>query len=233
MKFIIIGLGNFGSALAEKLTHMGHEVIGVDNQIQKIQDIKDKITQAICLDSTHEDSVKSLPLKNTDVVVVSIGEDEGANILTTALMKKMNVPRLISRSVSPLHENVLQAMEVTEIVRPEAESAERWAKKLSSPGILDSYELTSKYSIVKARVTREFSGKTVQEVGFLRNFNVIVLTVIKDSKRKNIFGFLKNVAELEIDKIANADTVLNEGDIMVLYGHGSDIQKILGLQISQ
>lgn len=230
MKFIIIGLGNFGSALAEKLTHMGHEVIGVDKKLQRIEDIKDKIAQAICLDSTHEDSVKSLPLKNTDVVVVGIGEDEGANILTTALMKKMNVTRLISRSVSSLHENVLEAMEVTEIVRPEAETAERWAKKLSSPGILDSYELTSKYSIVKAKVTSEFSGKTVQEVGFLKNFNVIVLTVIKDRKRKNLFGIIKNVSELEINGIAKADTVLNEGDIMVLYGHGSDIQKILGLQ---
>lgn len=230
MKFIIIGLGNFGSALAEKLTHMGHEVIGVDKKLQRIEDIKDKIAQAICLDSTHEDSVKSLPLKNTDVVVVGIGEDEGANILTTALMKKMNVTRLISRSVSSLHENVLEAMEVTEIVRPEAETAERWAKKLSSPGILDSYELTSKYSIVKAKVTSEFSGKTVQEIGFLKNFNVIVLTVIKDRKRKNLFGIIKNVSELEIEGIANADTVLNEGDIMVLYGHGSDIQKILGLQ---
>jgi trk system potassium uptake protein len=230
MKFIIIGLGNFGSALAEKLTHMGHEVIGVDKKLQRIEDIKDKIAQAICLDSTHEDSVKSLPLKNTDVVVVGIGEDEGANILTTALMKKMNVARLISRSVSSLHENVLEAMEVTEIVRPEAETAERWAKKLSSPGILDSYELTSKYSIVKAKVTSEFSGKTVQEIGFLKNFNVIVLTVIKDRKRKNLFGIIKNVSELEINGIANADTVLNEGDIMVLYGHGSDIQKLLGLQ---
>jgi trk system potassium uptake protein len=230
MKFVIIGLGNFGSALAEMLTNMGHEVIGVDNKLQRIEDIKDKIAQAICLDSTHEDSVKSLPLKNTDVVVVSIGEDEGANILTTALMKKMNVARLISRSVSSLHENVLEAMEVTEIVRPEAETAERWAKKLSSPGILDSYELTSKYSIVKAKVTREFSGRSVQEVGFLKNYNVIVLTVIKDKKRKNLFGIIKNVSELEIDGIANADTVLNEGDIMVLYGHGSDIQKILGLQ---
>lgn len=231
MKFIIIGLGNFGSALAEKLTYKGHEVIGVDNQLQRVEAIKDKIAQAICLDSTHEESVKSLPLKNTDVVVVSIGEDEGANILTTALMKKMNVARLISRSVSSLHEHILEAMDVNEIVRPEEETAERWAKKLSSPGILDSYELTSKYTIVKAKVTREFSGKTVQEVGFLKNFNVIVLTVIKDRKRKNLFGIFNNVSELEIDRIANADTMLNEGDIMVLYGHGSDIQKILGFQI--
>ncbi|MBN1985147.1 MAG: TrkA family potassium uptake protein, partial [Prolixibacteraceae bacterium] len=141
MKFIIIGLGNFGSSLAEKLTQMGHEVIGVDKKIEKIEEFKDKITQAICLDCKHQDAVKNLPLKNTDVVVVGIGEDEGANILTTALMKKMNVPRLISRSVSPIHETVLEAMEVTEIVRPEEETAERWAKKLSATSIINSLEL--------------------------------------------------------------------------------------------
>lgn len=98
MKFTIIGLGNFGLALAEKLTHLGHEVIGVDKNIQKIEDNKDKITHAICLDCSYQAAVNSLPLKNTDVVIVAIGEDVGANLLTTALMKKMDIPRLISRS---------------------------------------------------------------------------------------------------------------------------------------
>jgi trk system potassium uptake protein TrkA len=230
MKFIIIGLGNFGSALAEKLTQMGHEVIGVDHQLQRTEAVKDKIAQSICLDSKLEDSVKNLPLKNTDVVVVCIGEDEGANILTTALLKKLNVPRLISRSVSPLHEKILEAMEVTEIVRPEEETAERWAKKLTSPGIVDSYELTSKYSIVKAKVPREFSEKSIQEVGFLKNFNVIVLTVMKNIQRKNLLGIFRNTADLEIKGIATADTILYEDDIMVLYGHKKDIQKLLKSQ---
>lgn len=159
MKFIIIGLGNFGSSLAEKLTRMGHEVIGVDNKIEKIESIKDKVTHAICMDCRNQECIKNLPLKNTDVVIVSIGEDEGANLLTTALLKKMNVPRLISRSVSPIHETILEAMEVTEIVRPEEETAERWAKKLTTTGMIDSFELTENYSIVEVKVPRKFAGK--------------------------------------------------------------------------
>jgi trk system potassium uptake protein TrkA len=227
MKFIIIGLGNFGSSLAEKLTRMGHEVIGVDNKIEKVESIKDKVTHAICLDCRNQESVKNLPLKNTDVVVVSIGEDEGANLLTTALMKKMNVPRLISRSVSQIHETILEAMEVTEIVRPEEETAERWAKKLTTAGIIDTFELTENYSIVEVKVTKKFAGRTVAEVGFNRDYNVIVLTILKNVKERNILGLFRKVSKLSIEGVANAQTLLNEGDIMVLYGHNDNISELL------
>lgn len=227
MKFIIIGLGNFGSSLAEKLTQLGHEVIGVDKKIEKIEAIKEKVSQAICLDCVYQDAVLSLPLKNTDVVVVSIGEDEGASLLTTALMKKMKVPRLISRSVSSLHETILEAMEVSEIVRPEEESAERWAKKLSATNFIDSFELTENYSIVQVRIPPKFDGLTVEEVGFNSIYNVVVLTVIKNRKDKSLLGVFKKSAALAIEGVAVASTLLNEGDIMVLYGHNNNIRKLL------
>ncbi|HNW77189.1 MAG TPA: TrkA family potassium uptake protein [Bacteroidales bacterium] len=227
MKFIIIGLGNFGSSLATKLTQMGHEVIAVDKQMEKIEAIKDKVTHAICLDCQRPSAVQSLPLKNTDVVLVCIGENEGANLLTTAMMKKMNVPRLISRAVSPLHETILEAMEVTEIVRPEEETAERWARKLTTAGVVDSFELTDQYSIMEVKTPARFSGKTIRDIGFNRNFNVIVLTIMKDVKEKNILGIFRKVTKHQIQGVATADTVLHEGDIMVLYGHNDDIRKLL------
>ncbi len=227
MKFIIIGLGNFGFSLAVKLTQMGHEVIGVDEQIKKIEEIKEQITQAICLDCRHPDSVKNLPLKNTDVVVVSIGENEGSNILTTALMKKMKVPRLISRAVSPLHETILEAMGVTEIVRPEEETAERWAKKLSNNSVIDSFELTDKYSIVVAEIPPKYDGKTIRDVGFSPNHHVIVLTIMKNTTERNLLGVFKKVSKLDIQGVASADTLLKKGDLMVLYGHKNNIQRIL------
>lgn len=227
MKFIIIGLGNFGTSLAEMLTQQGHEVIGVDNDIETIEGIKDKITQAICMDCRQQSSVKNLPLKDADIVIVTIGEDEGANLLTTALMKKMNVARLISRSVSPIHETILEAMGITEIVRPEEEAAGRWARKLTTAGIVDSYELTEQYGIIKAKVPARFAGKTIFEIGFNKIYNVIVLAIMKDTREKNILGILRKESKLKIEGIATADTVLNEGDIMVLYGHNDDIKKLL------
>ena len=227
MKFIIIGLGNFGFALAEKLSQQGHEVIGVDKTIDKIEEIKDKITHAICLDCSHQAAVNSLPLKNTDVVIVAIGEDVAGNLLTTALIKKTGVPRLISRSISNIHETILGSMEITEIVRPEVETAERWAKKLTSSGLVDSFELTDKYSVVEVVIHEKFAGKTIEEIGFNKDYNVIVLTVMKSIKEENKIGIVKKSPKFQIEGIAKAETILNEGDIMVLYGTNKDIRSIL------
>jgi trk system potassium uptake protein TrkA len=227
MKFIIIGLGTFGSSLAVKLSQLGHEVIGVDKQFEKIEDIKDKITHAICLDCKHQDAINNLPLKNTDVVIVCIGEDEGANLLTTALLKKLNVPRLISRSVSPIHATILEAMDVSEIMRPEEETAERWAKKLTTTGIIDSFELADDYSVVQVEVPKKFVGKTIGEVGFNQFYQVLVLNVMKNVREKGLFGMLKKSSKLHIEGVAKANTQLEEGDVMVMYGHNDDIYDLL------
>lgn len=227
MKFTIIGLGNFGLALAEKLTHLGHEVIGVDKNIQKIEDNKDKITHAICLDCSYQAAVNSLPLKNTDVVIVAIGEDVGANLLTTALMKKMDIPRLISRSSSNIHQTILESMKITEIIKPEVETADIWAKKLTTSGMVDSFELTDQYSVVEVVIGGKFVDKTIEEVGFNNKYNVIVLTIMKNIREANKSGVLKKTSKFQIQGIAKAETILTEGDIMVLYGNNDDINKLL------
>lgn len=227
MKFIIIGLGHFGLALAEKLTHLGHEVIGVDKNIQKIEENKDKITHVICLDCSNQAAVNSLPLKNTDIVIVAIGEDVGANLLTTALLKKMNIPRLISRSSSSIHQTILESMKITEIIKPEMETADRWAKKLTTSGLVDSFELTDQYSVVEVVIGGKFVGKTIQEIGFNNKYNVIVLTIMKNIREANKSGVLKKTSKFQIQGIAKAETILTEGDIMVLYGNNHDINKLL------
>ena len=227
MKFTIIGLGNFGFALAEKLAQMGHEVIGVDKNIDKIEEIKDKITHAICMDCSHQAAVNNLPLKNTDVVIIAIGEDVGANLLTTAFIKKTDVPRLVSRSISSIHETILESMKVTEIVRPEVETAERWAKKLTTIGMVDSFELTDNYSVVEVAIQGKFVDKTIEEIGFNKEYNVIVLTVMKSVVEKNQIGVFRNTPKLQIQGVAKAETILNEGDIMVLYGSNKDIRTLL------
>jgi trk system potassium uptake protein TrkA len=225
MKCVIIGLGNFGSSLAERLTKKGHEIIGVDNRMEKVEALKEQITHTICLDSTDSQSVSHLPLRDADIVVVAIGEDEGANIMTTALMKQYKVKRLISRAVSPLHETVLQAMGVDEIVHPEEETAERWAKKLNISNIIDSFEVTAHYNIIEAKVPRRYIGRQVKDVGFRRNYNVVLLTTIKMREEKNILGVNRRVTSVQ--GVATSQTWLEEDDILVLYGDISDIEKLL------
>ncbi|MFO7922400.1 MAG: TrkA family potassium uptake protein [Bacteroidales bacterium] len=225
MKFIIIGLGNFGSSLAEKLTAMGHEIFGVDSDINKVEAMKEKLTFTMCLNSSDQQAISNLPVKETDVAIVCIGEDEGANLMTTALMKKMNVKRLISRAVNPLHETILDAMGITEIVHPEEETAERWANKLDFPGIIDSFELSREYSLVEAVIPKRYIGKKLGDIKFRRNHNILLLSVMKPEIETNVIGEKRKVNVPQ--GVASSETVLHEGDIVVFFGKLKNIQSVL------
>ncbi|PJB15571.1 MAG: potassium transporter TrkA [Flavobacteriales bacterium CG_4_9_14_3_um_filter_32_8] len=227
MKYIIVGLGNFGGSLAEKLTKQGNEVIGIDSNMTKVDAYKSIISHTICIDSTDQFTMSGLPIKNTDVVIVAIGEDQGANIMTTAVMKNLKAKRLISRAISPLHETILQAIGVDEIVHPEEETAERWAKKLCIKGVVDSFVLNGEYSIVEVAVPKLYVGKTLADIDFRKNHDIIVLTTIKITEEKNLIGLSKKINEVQ--GVASHATLLHEEDIMVIYGSNKDIKKLLDI----
>lgn len=225
MKYIIVGLGNFGASLAQKLTAQGNEVIGIDTTMVKVDLFKEKISHTIQMDATEEFTVSGLPLEDTDVVIIAIGEDEGANIMATALFKNMQVKRLISRAINPLHEKVLEAIGVNEIVHPEEETAERWAKKLSLNNVVNSFELSEDYSIIEAEVPEEHIGKSIKEIGFRGKYDLLVLTIIKKSEVKSLLG--KSRTELKIQGIATPEQQLEENDLLVLYGSNNSLQTFL------
>lgn len=225
MKYIVIGLGNFGSSLGQKLTEQGNEVIGVDTSTAKVDAFKEKISHTICMDASDEYTVSGLPLKDTDVVIIAIGEDQGANVMATAVFKNFDVKRLISRAIDPLHEKVLQAIGVDEIVHPEEETAERWAKKLCLHNVVDSFELSPDYSIIEANVPKEYVGKTIREVGFRSKYKLLVLTTIRSEEVKSLLG--KTKTESKVQGVAVPDLLLNEEDILVLYGANKDLQHFL------
>lgn len=225
MKFIIVGLGNFGASLAEKLTQQGNEVIGIDAKMEKVNSLKEKISHTICMDATNEETVRDLPLQNTDIVMICIGEDQGVNVMVTALFKNLNVKRIISRSINTLHENVLKAIGVDEIVRPEEETAERWAKKLCLRGVVDSFELNKNYSIVEIKIPEHFVGKSVGEIGLRKNFNLVILTILKQSEQSSFLGKTKTITNVQ--GIPQPDTVLETDDILVIYGYNKDLKKLM------
>lgn len=225
MKVIIIGLGNFGAALAKKMSKLGHEIIGVDNDMQKVENLKDKLSYTICIDATDELAINKLPLNNTDIVIVSIGKNEGANIMATAIFKNKNVKRLISRSINSLHENVLQAIGVSEIIRPESESAERWTKKLNVKGVVDSFELNKDYSIIEVLTPKVLVGKTFDDVQFKKSHNILVMTIIKNKEEASFLGQYKIVPQVQ--GFPSSTTVIQENDVLVIYGANDDIYRFL------
>jgi len=225
MKYIIIGLGHFGSSLGQKLTKMGHEVIGVDPEMSKVEANKGFMTHAVCMNPSDPEAISSLPVREAEAVIVCIGVNEGANILATAVMKQMKARYLICRAISPLHRTVLEAMQVDDIVYLEEETAHRWAKKLNIRGVLDAYEITGEFNIIEAVVPERYVGKTLADLDIRNKHNVLVLTTIKMVDQKNAIGIIKK--SKQVQEMASAKTILEEGDIIVLYGKLKDIEFVL------
>jgi trk system potassium uptake protein len=224
MKYIIVGLGNFGSTLAMELTAMGHEVIAIDQSLEKVDAYRNQITHTICIDATDQLALLTLPLKQTDVVVIGIGEDFGASVMATALFKQLNVKRIIGRAISPIHQKVLEAIGIDQIVRPEQEAAERLAKRLEMKGVIDSFDLTDDYNIIEATVPARYTGQTVLESNIRNEFNVNVLTILRIDATKRLWN---KGLERRVLGVVTAETRFEENDILVLFGRIKDIERLL------
>jgi trk system potassium uptake protein len=225
MKFIIFGLGNYGYSLATKLTELGHEVIGVDNSMSKVDSLKDRISQVICMDSTDKESVSTLPLKDTDITFVCIGEDDRASIMTSALLTQLKSKRIIGRAVSLLQQTVLEAMGIKEIVHPEKDSAERMAKCFDIEGVIDSLNIAGDHDIVEVKVPELFVGKSIEELNLRGKYNVLVVTIIKIKKTTNLLGQLRE--EKIAEGVVGPSRILENNDVLVLYGNIKDIKKLI------
>ncbi|HZH01270.1 MAG TPA: TrkA family potassium uptake protein [Flavisolibacter sp.] len=227
MKFIVFGLGNFGASLAHQLVDLGHEVIGVDAKMELADKYKHSITHTVALDSTSKEAVEQLPIRDLDAAIVGIGENEGATIMTTALLKQMNVKRIICRVTSPLQKIVLEAMNIQEFVYPEAASAERLALKLDLPGVIDSFQINVNYRLLEVAVPDRYVGRSVADLNLAERYRLVLVTIIKNVKQKNIFGNDKN--ELQVMGIVPTETVVKSGDILLLFGAPKDLETFIEL----
>ncbi|EFK58514.1 potassium channel family protein [Sphingobacterium spiritivorum] len=224
MKYIVLGLGHFGKSLAIHLTELGHEVIGADKNLTIVEQLKDRVTHTVCMDTTDRDSVSALPLRDSHAVIVAIGEDEGASMLTTALLKQLHVKRIIGRVVSDLQKTVMEAMEIDEYIMPEEEAAERLAMRLDNIDIVDSFKISDKYSIVETKVPAKYIGMTLEQANLTNSYGVIVLTTVN---QRDVLEKGKNVKIKEATGIAKSDTMLREEDLLVLFGELSNIKKLI------
>lgn len=130
MKYLIIGLGNFGRTLAETLTDKGHDVIGVDCSEQRIEEIKDRISVAYILDSTDRSALRVLPLDEVDCAIVAIGQSMDHSLRTVAALKELSVGKIYARALDDTHRSILHAMSIQKIFIPETYAARIFADKL-------------------------------------------------------------------------------------------------------
>lgn len=225
MKFIVFGLGNYGSSLATKLASLGHEVIGVDNKIDIVERFKETITHTIALDAVNREAMMSLPLKDVDAAIVTIGETPGTTIMTTALLKQLGCVRIICRVISPLQQTVLESMNIKEFVYPEADAAERMAYKLDLKGTIDSYKISNNYQLLEVEVPQRYVGTKVSDVNFVGEHQVQLITVIRPEDEKNIFGAVHPVRK--VMGIISSDIELEKGDSIILFGEVKKLENFI------
>ena len=225
MKFIVLGLGNYGAALSSKLVELGHEVIAVDRKLNLVEKWNHQVTHAIALDATSPDAIKNLPLNDVDAVINAIGEDEGVNIMATALLKQRDVKRIICRVTSPLQQTVLEAMNIKEFIYPEGDSAERLAYKLDLKGVTDSFKISDKFKLIEILLPKRYEAKTIKDIDFLGKYRIQPVTVVREMQSRNILGTVRTTRVVQ--GVLTPDTVLHEGDKLLLFGDVQDLERFV------
>jgi trk system potassium uptake protein TrkA len=177
MNFIVIGLGNFGASLAKKLTALGHEVIGVDKDLAKVEFFKDTIKNTISMDITDIHALKTLPLKDCDMVAVCIGHDFGSSVMTTALLRKLGVENIYGRESALVHKTVLNALGVINTINPEYDTATVFAEKLIMTGVWSIYSISDDIKIAEVSIPEEFIGKSISQVDLTDSQNVEIIAL--------------------------------------------------------
>jgi len=226
MKFIVFGIGNYGASLASKLVELGHEVFGVDLSQERAEKLKNRITYTVAMDATNPDAIQDLPLKETDAVIIAIGENEGTIILLAALLKQMGVNRIICRVTSTIQKTVLETMGITEFVYPEQNSAERMAYQLNFSGVIDTHRICERYQIAEINVPTRLIGSKISDANFITDYEIQLITVKRNVEEKNILGTLRQTKQTL--GILEPTFEFRHGDTLILFGEHRNIKVFLG-----
>ncbi|WP_054026877.1 potassium channel family protein [Bacillus sp. FJAT-28004] len=208
-QFVIIGLGRFGSSLGRELIQLGHEVLGIDKDEEAVQDMSGILTYAVSADCTDEETLRSLGVRNFDCGVVAIGDDIQSSILTTILLKDLDVKQVVAKAMTELHGRVLEKIGVDRVVYPERDMGIRVAHQLVSPNLLDYIELSKEYTIAELAVPQCLDGKSLHDLNPRARFGCSIVAINKPN------GII--IAPTATD-------VLSLRDVMVIIGTNEQIE---------
>jgi trk system potassium uptake protein TrkA len=207
--FAVIGLGRFGSAISTTLAELGHDVIGVDGNEERVRALADVLSLAVQLDATDEKALLRAGIKDVDVAVVSIGENIESSLLVVTLLREIGIKNIVAKAVTALHGRILEKLGVSRVVFPERETAIRLAHSLVIPNVLDYIELSNEFSIVDVPAPADFAGKTLKEIGLRSRFGLTTIAIKRTSRTSD--GPVTNIAP-------GPDDVVQEGDVLSLLG---------------
>ncbi|NLW90135.1 MAG: TrkA family potassium uptake protein [Syntrophomonadaceae bacterium] len=214
-QFAVIGIGRFGSSLVRELTRMGNEVLAIDIDADRVNDAIEYCTHAVEADTMDESTLKALGIRNFDVVVVAIGDNIQANILTTIMLKELGVKKVIAKAQTTLHGKVLEKIGADLVIYPERDMAIKLARSLVSVNFLEQIDLSPDFGIIELFAPRAFLNHSLADLALRKKMRVTILAI----KRGN-----------EIIVAPAPDEVLKNGDVLVALGGNEALELLTNIE---
>lgn len=211
-QYAVIGLGRFGTSVARTLGRLGQEVLAIDTDEERLKYVADEVTHTLMADTTDVNVLKSIGIKNFDVVVVAIGENVQANIMTTLLLKELGVPYVVAKAMNKMQGRVLEKIGADRVVFPERDMGKRVAHNIVSANLVDYIELAHEFRICEFIAQQEMIGKSLKTLNLRSNYSVNVVLLRRASG--------------EVVYTPGANDVIESGDVLVLAGEKSKLEKL-------
>lgn len=211
-EFVVIGLGRFGGSIVRELTRLGADVMAIDSDPERVDDFAKIATEAVIADTTDEEVVKSLGIRNFEHVIVAIGEDIQASILTTLILKDLGVPQITVKATDDYHEKVLRKIGADHVVHPERDMGIRIANNIMTNNVLDYLELSDEHSIMEIRANEKIANHSLVDLDIRAKYGI------------NIVG-IKRGENIMISP--SADEKILENDILLVIGADVDINRFV------
>jgi trk system potassium uptake protein TrkA len=212
-KFAVIGLGSFGSNLVKTLAKKNVEIIAIDIDETKVNEIKDVATQPVTMDATNKENLVSIGITDVDCVVVSTGPSLEPSIMIVYILKELGLKKIIAKALSEEHEKILLLVGANEVYFPERDIAKKIGTQLSFKNLLDYLPIESGFVIQEIAPPDSFIGKSLGEINLRKKYNITVIaikSIIPESSTMN----------------PGADFLIKESDIMLVFGSDVDIEKL-------
>ena len=211
---VVIGLGRFGSSAARSLYNLGHDVLAIDINEDRVQSMMGQVTHPVTGNASNEAVLRELGITDYDAAVVAIGSDIVASVMTCVLLKTMGVSYIVARAHDELHGNVLERVGVDKVVHAESEMGVRLAHNLFNPNLQEYLELGSNFGLSRMRAPQEFDDKTLKELGFSGPRDKYGLAVLAVLRGRDV-----TVNPSENERI-------QAGDLLVLAGEDERLQSL-------
>lgn len=211
-QFVVIGLGNFGFNVAKSLASQGNQVLVIDKDEDRIDEIIDDVSDAIVVDVKNFKILNEFIPASIDAAIISIGENMEASIIATRYLKEKKIKRIVVKAINENHAKILELLGADDIILPEKDMALSLARKLSSDNLLEHIPLTSEFSIVEVAAPEDFVGKTLRQIMLRSKYNLLIIAV-------------KDVLQDKFYLMPEADFKLIPDCLLVIMGRREDIEK--------